>query len=152
MVICCDTSFLFSLYGNDAHSQRALAWIVKCSSAIVLSPLTEYEFGNALRFAEFRGLLKPGAAAQCLGLFDAALAQGRLIVETCNLADIVDEAKRLSAIHTISGGHRGFDILHVAAALKLGATEFLTFDGNQKKLAESEGLRVPLFPVKSRKV
>jgi hypothetical protein len=45
-----------------------------------------------------------------------------------------------------------FDILHVAAALKLGATEFLTFDGNQKKLAESEGLRVPLFPVKSRKV
>jgi predicted nucleic acid-binding protein len=82
-------------------------------------------------------------------VFEAALAQERLIVETCNLADVVDEAKRLSAIHTVSGGHRGFDILHVAAALKLGAAEFLTFDGNQKKLAESEGLRVPLLPVKS---
>ena len=145
MVICCDTSFLFSLYGNDVNSPRAVAWIARCTRAVVLSPLTHYEFENALRFAEFRRLLKPGAAAQCMGLFDAALAQGRLIVETCNLADVVDEAKRLSAIHTVRGGHRGFDILHVAAALKLGAAEFLTFDGNQKKLAESEGLPVPLF-------
>ncbi len=88
------------------------------------------------------------AYRHCLGLFEAALGQRRLIVETCNLADIVDEAKRLSAIHTVSGGHRGFDILHVAAALELGAAEFLTFDGNQKRLAESEGLRVPLFEVK----
>jgi predicted nucleic acid-binding protein len=149
MVILCDTSFLFSLYGNDAQSPRALAWVVQCTNSIALSPLTHYEFGNALRFAEFRRLLKPGAAAQYWALFEAAVSQGRLIVETCNLADVVDEAKRLSAIHTVSGGHRGFDILHIAAALKLGATEFLTFDGNQKRLAESEGLRAPLLPVES---
>jgi len=148
MVICCDTSFLFSLYGNDVHSPRALAWVAQCTSAIGLSPLTHFEFGNALRFAEFRGLLNPGASAQYWALFEAALTQGRLLVETCNLADVVDEAKRLSATHTVTGGHRGFDILHVAAALKLGATEFLTFDENQKRLAESEGLRVPLFPLK----
>ena len=36
------------------------------------------------------------------------------------------------------------DILHVATALELGVKEFLTFDGNQKKLAEAEGLVVPL--------
>jgi predicted nucleic acid-binding protein len=150
MVIACDTSFLFSLYGNDAHSPQALAWIEQCTSAIALSPLTHFEFGNALRFAEFRGLLKRGAATQYWALFEAALAQGRLIVEACNLADVVDEAKRLSAIHTVSGGHRGFDILHVAAALKMGAAEFLTFDGNQKKLAESEGLQAPLCPAKPR--
>jgi len=41
-------------------------------------------------------------------------------------------------------GHRGFDILHVAAALILEADEFLTFDANQKRLAELEGLKVPL--------
>ena len=149
MVILCDTSFLFSLYGNDAQSPRALAWVVQCTNSIALSPLTHYEFGNALRFAEFRRLLKPGAAAKYWALFEAAVSQGRLIVATCNLADVVDEAKRLSAIHTVSGGHRGFDILHVAAALKLGATEFLTFDENQRRLAECEGLRVPLFPAES---
>ncbi len=149
-MIFSDTSFLFSLYGNDVHSPHALAWIARCTSPIILSALTHYEFGNALRFAEFRGVLKPGRAAEYWAMFEAALAQERLIVETCNLADVVDEAIRLSAIHTTGGGHRGFDILHVAAALKLGATEFLTFDANQKRLAESEGLRVPVFPTKPR--
>jgi predicted nucleic acid-binding protein len=41
-------------------------------------------------------------------------------------------------------GHRGFDILHVAAALQLQAAEFLTFDANQRRLANAEGLPVPL--------
>jgi predicted nucleic acid-binding protein len=53
-------------------------------------------------------------------------------------------AKRLSATHTLAGGHRGFDMLHVAAATQLKARQFLTFDANQKKLAESEGLIVPV--------
>jgi len=35
------------------------------------------------------------------------------------------------------------DILHVATAIELGAKEFLTFDTDQKKLAEAEGLLVP---------
>jgi hypothetical protein len=37
-------------------------------------------------------------------------------------------------IGTVTGGHRAFDILHVAAAVHLGADEFLTFDSNQRKL------------------
>jgi predicted nucleic acid-binding protein len=59
------------------------------------------------------------------------------------LAVVIDEAKRLSATHTLTGGHRGFDMLHVAAALQLKARHFLTFDANQKRLAEAEGLIVP---------
>jgi predicted nucleic acid-binding protein len=57
---------------------------------------------------------------------------------------VVHEAKRLSATYTLTGGHRGFDILHVASALIMKAQRFLTFDENQKKLAEAEGLVVPL--------
>jgi len=57
---------------------------------------------------------------------------------------VVDEAKRLSATHTLTGGHRGFDILHVATALIVKAQQLLTFDVNQKKLAEAEGLIVPV--------
>jgi predicted nucleic acid-binding protein len=52
-------------------------------------------------------------------------------------------AEALSSAHTIAAGHRLSDILHVATALQLGATEFLTFDANQRKLAEAEGLVVP---------
>lgn len=144
MVICCDTSFLFSVYGSDVHSSRAISWISQCTSALSFSPFTYYELGNAFRFAEFRGLLKAGDAARYWALFEAAIAQRRLIVELCNLADVLDEAKRLSASYTLKQGHRGFDILHVASALKLNATEFLTLDANQKKLAKAEGLAVPL--------
>jgi len=52
-------------------------------------------------------------------------------------------AEGLSAKHTISNGHRFADILHVATALHLGASEFFTFDASQRKLVETEGLKVP---------
>jgi predicted nucleic acid-binding protein len=144
MVIACDTSFLFSLYGNDAHSPKAVAWSAQNTRVLYLNSLTHFEFGNAVRFSEFRKAIPSGAAARYWAGFEAAIAQGRLIVATSNLADVVDEAKRLSSIRTLSGGHRGFDILHVASALKMNATHFLTFDGNQKHLAEAEGLVVPV--------
>lgn len=47
-------------------------------------------------------------------------------------------------MHTLTGGHRGFDILHLATAVLVKAQQFLTLDGNQKKLAEAEGLVVPV--------
>jgi len=53
-------------------------------------------------------------------------------------------AERLSELHTEANGYRTMDILHVATAIKLGAKEFLTFDGNQKRLAVAEGLIVPV--------
>ncbi len=144
MVICADTSFLFSLYGNDANTPRALHWTKARRTPISLSILNEYELGNALRFAEFRKITTVGEASLFWAQYEADRASGRLVVQICNLADLVDEAKRLSATHTLTGGHRGFDILHVAGALILGAGQFLTFDANQKKLGEAEGLHVPL--------
>jgi len=144
MVICGDTSFFFSLYGNDGNSSRAVIWTATCMLPITLSPYNPYEMGNALRFAEFRKAIKPGESAMYWSQFESATRHGRLLRQPCNLADVLDEATRLSSTHTLTGGHRGFDVLHVAAALVLGAKKFLTFDGNQKKLAEAEGLVVPL--------
>jgi len=144
MVICADTSFLFSLYGNDGNTARAVAWMKPRRTALTLSTLNEYELANALRFSEFRKGIGPGEAALFWAQYEADRASGRLRVQICNLADVVDEAKRLSASHTVAGGHRGFDILHVAASIRFKAKQFLTFDGNQKKLAEAEGLVVPV--------
>jgi len=144
MVTCADTSFLFSLYGNDAHTPRAVEWMRSQRSALTITALSEYELGNALRFAEFRRGIAPGEAALFWAKFVADRTSGRLQRQTCNLAEVVDQAKRLSATYTLTGGHRGFDILHVAAALVVKAQQLLTFDGNQKKLAEAEGLVVPL--------
>ncbi len=144
MVTCADTSFLFSLYANDVHTPRAVAWMTSQRTALTLTSLGEYELGNALRFAEFRKSIAPGEAALFWAQFEADRLSGRLIIQVCNLADVLNEARRLSATHTLSGGHRGFDILHVAAALIVKSRRLLTFDGNQKILAEAEGLVVPL--------
>ncbi len=143
MVICADTSFLFSLYGNDGNTLRALKWMKSCRVALTLSSMNEYELGNALRFAEFRRAIASGEAALFWAEFEADVRAGRLKIQVCNLADVVNAAKRLSA-YTLAGGHRGFDILHVAAAIQLGAERFLTFDANQKKLAKLVGLGAPL--------
>lgn len=144
MVTFADTSFLFSLYGNDVNTPRAVVWVRGQREALTLTVLNEYELANALRFAEFRGGIGAGEAALFWSQFEADRASGRLLVELCNLADVVEEAKRLSATHTLKGGHRGFDVLHVAASLRLKAKQFLTFDANQKKLAQAEGLVVPV--------
>ncbi|MFP4203332.1 MAG: type II toxin-antitoxin system VapC family toxin [Opitutales bacterium] len=143
MVTCTDTSFLFSLYGNDVNSQRAMAWMQAQQMPLTLTALNEYELGNALRFAEFRKGIAAGEAAQFWADFETDRASGRLQVKACNLADVIEEAKRLSATHTLTGGHRGFDIIHVASALIVNAEQFLTFDQNQKDLAEAKRLVVP---------
>jgi predicted nucleic acid-binding protein len=143
MVTCVDTSFLFSLYANDAHSSRAITWLREESTALVVTALNEFELANALRFAEYRGGIAPGQAAVLWSQFEADRTAGRVVTKICNLAAVIDDAKRISAAHTLSGGHRSFDILHVAAAVRLGAQRFLTFDRNQKLLAKAEGLAVP---------
>lgn len=143
MVICADTSALFSLYAHDAHSARIVEWLTNQRWPLAVTLLNEFELSNALRFAEWRGAIGTGRAAAFWAQFQQDQAAGRLVRHQCNLAAVVEEAMRLSATHTLAGGHRSFDIVHVAAALAIKARHFLTFDQNQRRLAENEGLGVP---------
>jgi hypothetical protein len=77
-----------------------------------------------------------------LQTIEADIGSGVLEVTACDWAAIHAEAERLSAKHTAQGGHRGMDIMHVATALMMDATDFLTFDRNQARLANAEGLTV----------
>jgi predicted nucleic acid-binding protein len=142
MTVCCDTSFLFSLYANDVHSGAALSELRRIRLAVHISVLNQYELENALRLATFRKLYSTLTVQGFLAEFESDLAGGRLILATCNLASVVTEARRLSAVHTSKRGHRAFDALHVAVALDLRANQFLSFDVNQRRLARAEGLQI----------
>jgi predicted nucleic acid-binding protein len=142
--VCCDTSFLFSIYGNDIHTEKALAFRDHQAAVVFLSPLNGYELLNALRLAGFRRLLSAEEVRTRITRFEKDVAGGQWGDLPCNLADVLRESARLSKERTLEGGHRSFDILHVAAARVMGAQDFLTFDANQRRLAESEGLKVPL--------
>jgi predicted nucleic acid-binding protein len=140
--ICCDTSFLFALYGHDAHTARALAYLRRLTQPLTLSILNEFELENALRYAGWRGLYTAAQMNAFLTAFAADREAGFLVIAPCPLAQIVAGARQLSAARTAIGGHRSFDILHVATALHLGAEQFLSFDLNQRKLARAEGLKL----------
>jgi predicted nucleic acid-binding protein len=139
---CCDTSFLFALYGEDIHTPRALHDLQSIGQPLTLSALNVYELENALRFAAWRKRLSKEDAADCTVSFKADLEAGRFGITSGDFSQILATARQLSAAHTLSGGHRALDILHVAAAIHLKAGVFLSFDTNQRKLAAKEGLKL----------
>lgn len=72
------------------------------------------------------------------------LEQGVLQLVDRDLSHVLALAERLSKARTFAGGHRSFDVLHIAAAMELEADIFLSFDGNQNALAAAEGMGTPL--------
>ena len=140
--VVADTSFLFALFGSDAHSAVAGAWTRQAGQPITVTALNRYELGNALRFAVFRKVIAPADALHSLAAFDADLKSEHLHLVRCDLEAVVAEAARWSERYTTASGHRSFDVLHVATARVLKATVFLSFDANQRKLAAAAGLTV----------
>jgi predicted nucleic acid-binding protein len=148
MIAFPDTSFLCALYRRQDNSPQAAAHFKTMPEALHVSSLLLYEFRRGVRFQVWlhaRDKSKGYPQADC----DRALADlktdldtGALVVATAEWPEVHRLADELSKRHTIAGGHRSLDILHVATALHLGAREFLTFDANQRKLAAAEKLKV----------
>ncbi len=143
MSIYADTGFLCSLYAPDAHTRRASARMAKVTLPLPFVWVHQLELRNALRLRVFRGEITPAQRDASLNLLLADLAAGVFAHIAPSLADVMIESERLSALHSESLGTRSLDILHVASAVVLGATDFLTFDHRQAALAKAAGLRVP---------
>ena len=128
----------------DVHTPKARARLsrIRRPEALTISPFIEYELPNAIRLSVFRNLRDAASSTTILAAFEADQAAGHFDRPICNLASVLHEAKRLSSIYTMHSGHRALDILHVATALHLGATEFLSFDQTQRKLAVAAGLTI----------
>jgi len=150
MIAYPDTSFLCAIYRKQANSAQAAAHFAGMPEPLhVASPLL-FEFKQSVRWQAYFHLKDPTrgydryTAQAALAQLQIDLVSGALVIVPVDWADVASIAERLSAQYTWTEGCRGFDILHVATALHLGATQFLTFDGKQKDLAEAEGLVVPL--------
>jgi predicted nucleic acid-binding protein len=72
---------------------------------------------------------------------DIATGINRLV--SFDMDAVLRHSRSLSAQTTAKGGHRTLDIFHVATAVHLGASRFLTFDARQRALALHAGLEVP---------
>ena len=148
MIAFPDTSFLCAFYRRQDNSPQAAAHFKAMPEALPVSGLLLYEFRQSVRFQVWlhaRDKAKGYPQAECdraLADLQTDLDTGALAVVTADWPDVHRLAETISKRHTIAGGHRSLDILHVATALHLGAREFLTFDTNQRKLAAAEKLKV----------
>ena len=144
-----DTSFLCASYREQENSKRADAFNDQLVGALPVSSLLLLEFRQSVRLQarlfendRTKGFSKSVSMAMLRAL-QSDLADGILEMVAPDWADVHRIAEVLSGKYTESGGHRLADILHVATAIHLGAAQFLTFDANQKKLANAEGMEVP---------
>lgn len=142
MVAYADTSFLFSLYGNDDHSPQARSIGDALKAQLAFTPLHRHELRNAFRLAVFRRVMTPECCHAVLAEIEADTKTGALVETPVAWAEVYTEAETLGAAHTATLGTRGSDVLHVAAAAALGTRDFYTFDARQKALALKAGMKV----------
>jgi predicted nucleic acid-binding protein len=148
MIAFPDTSFLCALYRQQDNSPAAAVHFKAMREALHVSGLLLYEFRQSVRFqvwlhAQEKSKGYPQADCnRALADLQTDLDTGAVVIATADWPDVHRLAETLSKRHTIAGGHRSLDVLHVATAVHLGAGEFLTFDSNQRKLALAEKLTI----------
>lgn len=140
------TSFLFAFYFPRADSEHAVAKLQSLPAPPQISVLVRYEFQQAVWFEVWRRAngnprgLDQTAAQSGLAAFDLDLERGIWSLVRPDWDRVVLRAERLALDHTPRHGARAMDLLHLAFALELGATELLSFDGNQRNVALAEGV------------
>ncbi len=134
-----DSSALVTIYVTGPFSVRAREEVQKVEN-VAFTPLHELEVRNALRALHGRKSLTLSQQQKFEALLDEDLRAGRLTTTTLDLAAVFARAARLSSAHTSKLLCRSLDILHVAAALELGATYLVSGDERQLALAAATGL------------
>jgi len=144
-----ETSFVFAFYFPRAVSEQALVKMQSLSAPPFISSLVRHEFQQAVWFevwrranGQLRGLTQTDAQTG-LAAFDLDLEQGVWHTARPDWESVIVRAGRLTVDHTPRSGARVLDILHVATAIELEMTEFLTFDLVQGRIAAAEGLAAP---------
>ena len=137
-----DTGVLVKNYSYEPNSAEATSLILAEPMPLPLTPLQEAELRNAFRLKVFRKENSPGDMRVSLSLLEEDIRHGRLERIRPDAHAAYQRAEDLSRMHTIATGTRLLDILHVAAALEIGAMRFISFDLRQCAMARKAGLKV----------
>ncbi|MGO9515782.1 MAG: type II toxin-antitoxin system VapC family toxin [Candidatus Korobacteraceae bacterium] len=140
-MIYADSSFLVSLYGPDANSGAAVRAIRTVKQPVVVATLGALEVVNAFGLRVYRKEASALEAQVSLRNFQKDLREG--ILELRPLPDqVFERAQYLSEQTTARLGTGATDLLHVAAALEMGAEFVYSFDKRQRALARAVHLKL----------
>jgi predicted nucleic acid-binding protein len=137
-----DTSSLVALYYPEEKTEPLVAHLRTRASPLAFTRLHELEFSNGLQLKLFRKEATVSAVAACIETLRGDAESGVLYRVHPAWPAVFATAMRLSATHSRTLGTRTLDLLHVAAALSLQATEFVTGDDRQARAAAKERLKV----------
>jgi predicted nucleic acid-binding protein len=144
LIVYLDSSLVVSLYGIDANSAAAQTAIQQCSDVPVITNLCQIEVLNAFGLQAFRKQVSLQRSAFSIRNFDEDLQAGIFRLKPLP-ESAFPRARQVSIQFTAQIGIRAVDLLHVAAALELGADTLFSFDLPQRELAKSVGLRLNPF-------
>jgi predicted nucleic acid-binding protein len=137
-----DSAIIVKLYVREATSPDAIRLVGAYAAPYVLTQWQELEVKNAIRLKAFRVEITSAEMKQSIAAFEQDIATGRWQRPAYTAATVEQKADDLSAGYSATLGCRTLDIIHVAAALVLGAKQFVTFDTRQGALATQAGLAV----------
>jgi hypothetical protein len=137
-----DSAIVVKLYVQEANSPDTIQLVGAYVAPYVLTQWQALEVKNAIRLKAFRAEITAAEMNQSIAALEQDIATGRWQRPAYTAATIEQKADELSASYSATLGCRTLDIIHVAAALVLGAKEFITFDTRQGALARQAGLAV----------
>ena len=137
-----DSAIIVKLYVQESTHPDAIQLVGACAAPYALTQWQALEVKNAIRLKAFRAEITAAEMNQSIAAFEQDVATGRWQRPAYTVATVEQKADELSAGYSATLGCRTLDIIHVAAALVLGAKEFVTFDTRQGALAKQAGLTV----------
>lgn len=137
-----DSAIIVKLYVRETTSAEAIRLVGDCEAPYWLTQWQALEVRNAIRLKSFRNEITTAEMAQSIAAFEYDIATGRWQRPVYDLGAIEQKADELSARHSATFGCRTLDIIHVAAAIVIGARQFVTFDARQAAMAKQAGLTV----------
>jgi hypothetical protein len=130
---------------RDANTLAAMTLVRRTDGALAMSSLAELETVNAFNLRVFRKEMLPINRDNAVRDLDDDVQSG--VLTLLPLPDSAfARAKILAQTLTPTIGVRAVDLLHVAAAMELGASALYTFDQKQHRTARAAGLAVNPLP------
>lgn len=139
-----DTSWWIACKITDDANHRAAVEVFDCfpDIQILWTPWQRVEVFNSLRQLERAGAIIEGKSRTLIRLLEQEVRLGYWPHAEFDWRDAVRTACELSAEHGLSVPIRGMDLFHVAIAIETAADAILTFELDQKVLAEAAGVRI----------
>ena len=142
MVAYADTGFIVSLYLQESTSLRAIEIARRITGPLPITQFLLLELRNAFHLRINRGEIEPGEMTAAWRTFEMDCREKVFFHASTPFTDTLRLARELSDHLTPRSGIRSLDLLHLASARILGASELLTFDQKQAKAARAEGFKV----------